>query len=247
MQTTLSCSVRRHGKQESRVWKHCFWEKKAFKNFLKKDFGGNKQWGGFIDPDSVAMVLQCNHRVKAEKGNDNCSDDIVPAKAMKLLAEELKAYDEFVPGDPDKRTILTSWSSTTGAFFLERTKYNELPRANRVQRHHERKNASIQETVDVVSSNLGNSASLQQPLLYTNAPNETLQQRWALVSDTQCPRELHLTISTNKRKIMGPYFQALRNKLGNSKKTILLYEDDNFVSYERGQRRCANEEYEKSC
>jgi hypothetical protein len=46
---------------------------------------------------------------------------------------------------------------------------------------------------------------------------------------------------------MGPYFQALRNKLGNSKKTILLYEDDNFVSYERGQRRCANEEYEKSC
>jgi hypothetical protein len=166
---------------------------------------------------------------------------------MKQLAEELKAYDELVPGDPDKRTFLTSWSSTTGAFFLERTKYNELPRANRVQRHHERKNASIQETVDVVSSNLGKSASLQQPLLYTNAPNETLQQRWALVSDTQCPRQLHLTISTNKQKIMGPYFQALRNKLGNSKKTILLYEDDNFVSYERGQRRCANEEYEKSC
>ena len=154
MQTTLGCSVRRHGKQESRVWKHCFWKKKALKNFFKKDFGGNKQWGGFIDPDGVAMVLQCNHRVKAEKGNDNCSDDIVPAKAMKLLAEELKAYDEFVPGDPDKRTILTSWSSTTSAFFLEKTKYDELPRANRVQRHHEGKNANIQETVDVVSSNL---------------------------------------------------------------------------------------------
>jgi hypothetical protein len=46
----------------------------------------------------------------------------------------------------------------------------------------------------------------------------------------QFPRQLHLTISINKWKIVDPYFQALRNKVEKSKKTIFLYEDGNFES-----------------
>ena len=30
----------------------------------KRQFGGNKQWSGFIDTDGVAMVLHCKHPVK---------------------------------------------------------------------------------------------------------------------------------------------------------------------------------------
>jgi hypothetical protein len=101
--------------------------------------------------------------------------------------------------------------------------------------------------MDVVSSNPGKSASLKQSLLYADAHNETLRQRWTLVSDTQCVRQLRLTISINKRKIVDLYFQALRSKLGNSTKLIFLYEDGSFESATRVRRRRANEEYGKNC
>jgi len=52
------------------------------------------------------MVHTCNE----------CSK-IIPAKAMKLFAEKVNAYDEIIAVDPGRQTIAIMWSPTTGAFF----------------------------------------------------------------------------------------------------------------------------------
>jgi hypothetical protein len=38
-------------------------------------------------------ALQPSH--ERSESNDNCSEDLTPAKAMKLSTEEVKAYDDF--------------------------------------------------------------------------------------------------------------------------------------------------------
>ena len=85
------------------------------------------------DTDDVATILHCNHRTRAANGKDNCSQDVIPAKAMKLSAEDVKAYDEILAPDPGRRTIAMTWSAATGAFFSEREKYYELSRARRAR------------------------------------------------------------------------------------------------------------------
>jgi hypothetical protein len=67
----------------------------------------------------------------------------MPAKAMKLSAEDVKAYDKIIVPDLGRRTIATTQSPTTGACFLEREKYHELARTRSVKMYHEMKNAAI--------------------------------------------------------------------------------------------------------
>ena len=63
--------------------------------------------------------------IQAAKGNDNCSQDVIPAKAMKLSADDVKAYNEIIALGSGRRTVVMTWSAPTGAFFLEREKYYE--------------------------------------------------------------------------------------------------------------------------
>ena len=44
----------------------------------------------------------------AAKGNDNCAQDVIPAKAMELSADDVKAYDEISALDPQGRTTATT-------------------------------------------------------------------------------------------------------------------------------------------
>ena len=41
----------------------------------------------------IGAALQPSH--KRSESNDNCSEDLTPAKAMKLSTEEVTAYDDF--------------------------------------------------------------------------------------------------------------------------------------------------------
>jgi hypothetical protein len=68
----------------------------------KGHFGGSKRWSGFEDTDGVAMSLHCNYRTMAAKANDKCSQDVIPTKAMKLSADEVKAYNAIIALDQEK-------------------------------------------------------------------------------------------------------------------------------------------------
>ena len=65
----------------------------------QRHFGGNKQWSGFLDTEGVSPVLHCNHRTK-HLGNDDCSEELIPAKAMHLTDEEVKKFDEVLAINP---------------------------------------------------------------------------------------------------------------------------------------------------
>jgi hypothetical protein len=69
----------------------------------KGHFGGNKRWSGFEDTNGVAMSLHCNYRTMAAKANDKCSQDVIPTKAMKLSADEVKAYNAIIALDQEKK------------------------------------------------------------------------------------------------------------------------------------------------
>ena len=101
-----------------------------------------------MDTDGVATILHCNHRTQPANRNNTCSQDVIPAKAMKLSVDDMKACEEIVALDPGRRTILTTWSPSTGAFFVERNKYYELSRARTAKEYHAMKNAAIQEELD---------------------------------------------------------------------------------------------------
>ena len=69
----------------------------------KGHFGGNKRWSGFEDTDGVAMSLHCNYRTMAAKVNGKCSQDVTPTKAMKLSADEVKAYNAIIALDQEEK------------------------------------------------------------------------------------------------------------------------------------------------
>jgi hypothetical protein len=46
------------------------------------------------------MIFHCNHRTRAANGNHTCSQDVMPAKAMKLSADDVKAKEEIIVLDP---------------------------------------------------------------------------------------------------------------------------------------------------
>ena len=100
------------------------------------------------------MVLHCNHQVKEDRGNE-CSKEIIPAKAMELSAKRVNAYNEIIAIDPAGRTIATMGSPTTGAFFLERKEYKEFSRAQRAQGYHERRRACIQDDINHILAHPG--------------------------------------------------------------------------------------------
>ena len=77
------------------------------------------------------------HHIQAAKGNDDCSHDVIPAKAMKLSPD-----DEIIALDSGRRTVVLTWSAPTGAFFLEREKYYERSQARRAKSYHEVNNGS---------------------------------------------------------------------------------------------------------
>ena len=79
-----------------------------------------------MDTDGVAMTLHCSHRTQAGIGKDKCSQDVIPAKAMKLSAEDVKAYNEIIALDPGRKTIAKICNPTAGAFLLEREKSYEF-------------------------------------------------------------------------------------------------------------------------
>ena len=41
--------------------------------------------------DGVAMVLHCDHQLREDRGNE-CSKEVIPAKAIKLSAKKMNAY-----------------------------------------------------------------------------------------------------------------------------------------------------------
>jgi hypothetical protein len=48
------------------------------------------------------MSLHCNYRTMAAKVNDKCSKDVIPTKAMKLSADDVKAYNAIIALDQEK-------------------------------------------------------------------------------------------------------------------------------------------------
>ena len=49
-----------------------------------------------MDIDGVAVIFHYKNCTQAAKGNDKCSQDIFPAEATKLSADDVKAYDEII-------------------------------------------------------------------------------------------------------------------------------------------------------
>jgi hypothetical protein len=45
---------------------------------------------GFSASDGLGMVLHCNHKTKALKDNDSCSEGLIPATAMQMSDGEVK-------------------------------------------------------------------------------------------------------------------------------------------------------------
>jgi hypothetical protein len=70
---------------------------------LEGQQGDNKQQNGLEDTDGVAMIFHCNHRTRAANGNHTCSQDVMPAKAMKLSADDVKAQEEIIVLGPEER------------------------------------------------------------------------------------------------------------------------------------------------
>jgi len=69
--------------------------------------------------------VHCNHRTK-QPGNDDCSEGLVPAKAVHLTDKEVKKLDEVLAINPYRRTVATAWLPSSGAFFLDRNVYYKL-------------------------------------------------------------------------------------------------------------------------
>ena len=118
----------------------------------QRHFGGNKQWSGFLDTESVSLVLHCNHRTK-QPGSDDCSEGLIPAKAVHLTEEEVRKFDEVPAVDSGRRTTAPAWSPSSGAFFRDRNVYYKLSGVNKAKRYHERKNAQVQQQLDDTGNN----------------------------------------------------------------------------------------------
>jgi len=147
----------------------------------QRHFGGNKQWSGFLDTESVSLVLHCNHRTK-HLGNDDCSEELIPAKAMHLTDEEVKKFGEVLAINSGRRTIAPAWSPSSGAFFRDRNVYYKLSSVKKVKGYHERKNAQVQQQLDDAGNNPGKTSSIDRVVLFAAAQNRTLEPRWDAVN-----------------------------------------------------------------
>ena len=127
----------------------------------QRHFGGNKQRSRFLATDGVSLVLHCNPRTK-QPGDDDCSEGLIPAKAMHLTAEEVKKLDEVLAIDPGRQTIATAWLPSSEAFFLDKNVYYKLSGVSKAKRYHERKNAQAQQQLDDTGSNPAKTSSLNQ-------------------------------------------------------------------------------------
>jgi hypothetical protein len=77
--------------------------------------------------DGITICVHYVHTTKAALGNDNCSEDTMPAKLMK--ADEI-ARKEKIATDSDRQTIARTWSPTIALHTLKREKYKEKSGVN---------------------------------------------------------------------------------------------------------------------
>jgi hypothetical protein len=70
---------------------------------------------------------------------------------------------------------------------------------------------------------------------------QTWQRRWLLVIESRAATQLRLSININKWKMVESLFQAVRNKLGDSKKNarqktaVMLYGNAKFAAAGNGE------------
>ena len=200
----------------------------------QRHFGGNKQWSGFLDTESVSLVLHCNHRTK-QPGSDDCSEGLTPAKAVHLTEEEVRKFDEVPAVDSGRRTIAPAWSPSSGAFFRDRNVYYKLSGVNKAKRYHERKNPQAQQQLDDAGNAPGKTSSIDQVVWFAVAQNRTLEPRWDAVKEPRTARQLRMTIDIKKRTLVDSSFQALRKKVGRNKDVMLLYGSGSFSPASRDE------------
>ena len=142
----------------------------------QRHFGGNKQWSGFLDTEGVSLVLHCNHGTK-QPGSDDCSEGLIPAKAVHLTEEEVRKFDEVSAVDSGRRTVAPAWSPSSGAFFRDRNVYYKLSGVNKAKRYHERENPQVQQQLDDAGNAPGKTSSIDQVVLFAAAPEQNARTK----------------------------------------------------------------------
>jgi hypothetical protein len=183
------------------------------------------------------MVLHCNHRTK-QPGSDDCSEGLIPAKAVHLTEEEVRKFDEVPAVDSGRRTIAPAWSPSSGAFFRDRNVYYKLSGVNKAKRYHERKNAQVQQQLDDTGNNPGKTSSIDQVVLFAAAQKRTLKPRLEAVKESRTARQLRMAIDIKKRKLVDSFFQAFLMNVGRNKKSYAAVRQWQLLTGIERQRQC---------
>jgi hypothetical protein len=198
--------------------------------------GNQKVFDGFIDTDGITMCVHYTHKTKASKGNDNCSEELLPARVM----SENEVDDKEVIGlDPGRRTIASAWSPNVSFFTLEGDKYRQLSGQNYQKQESDKRTQELQMNEhEYIKANPGKTVQLLAIRRFVTAQAETAAARWKVACKGE--RQLHLKFRTErlKRKCVDEYFQSIRRKCRNvlgHEKVVIMYGNGVFPSTGPGE------------
>jgi len=211
-------------------------KRKGDRNGRERGTGNMKVFDGFIDCDGVTMCVHYTHRKKATTGNDNCSEELLPASSLPEAGVDVDSDDVEVGGiDPGRKKIVTYWSPTVGSRALTREEYNKRSGAAMEKEESDKRTKKLQKNEhERLRANPGKTASLDGIRGFVEAQAGTARARSAVA--TQGDRELHLKFRTEKGKtqVVDRFFQGIKDKCGN-KQVVVMYGDADFNATGRGE------------
>jgi hypothetical protein len=185
--------------------------------------GNHKVFDNFIDADGVTMCVHFCHSTEPSSGNDNCSEELLPAS----VSEDEVDIAEVGAIDPGRKKPVTYWSPTVGARSIGREEYNRRSGADLQKKVSDNRIKELRVSEhERLRANPGKTVSLTGIRRFALAQAETAAARWAVAC--QGDRELHLKFRTERGKtqVVDRFFQEIRKKCNNN--IVIMYGDGQF-------------------